>query len=243
MRIEALSTVAEVVGDRARFTMLMALLDTAALTASELSRVAGVRPATTSVHLARLQSAGLVRVRPQGRYRYFSLAAPEVARMLESMMIVAAESEAFGRAGARVGTRERTLRQARTCHDHLAGRLGVALLEHLDESDGIEWTEPEQGCLTAVGLGELRRLGVARSVLAGAQRADSVPCLACLDWSERRSHLRGRLGRLLCDHFTARGWIRRQSGTRAIEITPNGAAALSAWTGATRWRWVVDGTR
>jgi DNA-binding transcriptional ArsR family regulator len=223
------AAVAALAGDPARAAMLHALMDGRALTAAELARVAGVMPQTASGHLARLNEAGLLAVERQGRHRYHRLAAPSVARMLESIMQVAAE---LGppRRPLTVGPRDAALRLARTCYDHLAGRLGVALADALVAAGHVELAG-DAGLLTESGLRLLDQAGLDTAPLS-ARRSGRVLCRPCLDWSERRPHLAGALGAALCAHSLAQGWIRRLDGTRAVAITPPGERAFRERLGA-----------
>ncbi|MFO1060516.1 MAG: helix-turn-helix transcriptional regulator [Dongiaceae bacterium] len=223
------AAVAALAGDPARAAMLHALMDGRALTASELARVAGVTPQTASGHLARLGGAGLLAVARQGRHRYHRLAAPSVARMLESIMQVAAELDPPQRRLA-VGPRDAALRRARTCYDHLAGRLGVALADALVEAGHVELAG-DAGLLTESGRALLDGIGLDTAPLL-ARRSGRVLCRPCLDWSERRPHLAGALGAALCAHSLARGWVRRLDGTRAVAITPAGERAFRERLGA-----------
>ena len=214
--------IAELAGDPARAGMLHALMDGRALTASELARVAGVTPQTTSGHLARLAAAGLVSVKRQGRHRYHRLASPAVAQMIESIMQVASAAEPPCRT-LTVGPRDAALRAARTCYDHLAGRLGVALTDALVAGGQVELSA-DAGLVTDGGLILLRRIGIDIDALMAdrGKRSARVLCRPCLDWSERRPHLAGAVGAALCARSLAEGWIRRIDGTRAVALTPKG---------------------
>ncbi len=229
----AIAETAALVGDPARANMLAALMDGRALTASELARVGGVAPQTASGHLARLTEAGLLAVERQGRHRYHRLASPSVAHMLESIMSVAADLGGTGvnrRRSIVVGPRDQALRRARTCYDHLAGQVAVALADQMVERGQIDFSL-DGGALTDVGTAFLSDLGVdlenaaARSARRGG--GGRVFCRPCLDWSERRPHIAGAVGTALCDTFFAKGWIRRADGTRAVDVTPLGQRALS----------------
>jgi DNA-binding transcriptional ArsR family regulator len=213
--------VASLAGDPARAGMLHALMDGRALTASELARAAGVTPQTTSGHLARLAAAGLVSVEKQGRHRYHRLASPAVARMIESIMQVASMVEAPRR--LTVGPRDAALRAARTCYDHLAGRLGVALADALIAGGHLEMAA-EAGLLTDRGAALLGRIGIDVDALMAdrGRRSARILCRPCLDWSERRPHIAGALGAAFCARSLAKGWIRRIEGTRAVTLTPKG---------------------
>jgi len=213
--------VAALAGDPARAGMLHALMDGRALTASELAHVARIAPQTASGHLARLAAAGLVHVEKQGRHRYHRLASPAVARMMESIMLVAAGFEAM-RPPQVTGPRQAALRAARTCYDHLAGRLGVALADGLAASGYLELTH-DAGIVTDAGMALFARIGIDIGTLAAPAKRSRALCRPCLDWSERRPHLAGALGAALCTHAFAAGWIRRGDATRAVQITPKGA--------------------
>lgn len=212
--------IAALAGDPARACMLQALMDGRALTAAELARAAGITAQTASGHLSRLVTAGLLRVEPQGRHRYHRLASPAVARMMESIMQVAANRIPPPRP-VRTGPRDHALATARTCYDHLAGRLGVALTDAL-VSDGHVELSDEAGLVTAQGRSFLNGLGLTLPDF-GAARAF---CRPCLDWSERRPHLAGALGRALCGYAFGQTWIRRVDGSRAVSLTPAGTLAL-----------------
>lgn len=217
--------IAALAGDPARASMLHALLDGRALTASELARTAGITPQTASGHLAKLVEAGLIDAIRQGRHRYHRLASSDVAAMMESIMRVAADGARPVRP-IRTGPKDAALRAARTCYDHLAGRLAVDIADAMVEKGLVEFGE-EAGAITPKGLKFLESLGM--DDLAGASRPGSgrpVFCKPCLDWSERRLHLGGRIGRLLRDHCFERHWIRRIGDSRAIAVTPKGQQAF-----------------
>ena len=198
--------------------MLAALLDGRALTASELAWTAGVAPATASGHLARLVGGGLLAVTQQGRHRYFRLASADVARMLEGMMVVANHGGSAGsprRATPRIAP---ALREARTCYDHLAGRLGVGIADAL-VARGVVMLGDEAGEVTEDGRAWLAAFGIAPDPAARTRR---LLCRPCLDWSERRPHLAGVLGAALCRRCVDLGWIRRERDSRAVTITTDG---------------------
>jgi DNA-binding transcriptional ArsR family regulator len=224
--------IAALAGDPARAGMLQALMDGRALTASELAQVAGIAPQTASGHLARMTAAGLLTVEKQGRHRYHRLATSGVARMLESIMQVAAE---LGPAPRRVvvGPRDVALRKARTCYDHLAGQLGVALADALVTAGHAELAD-DAGIVTDTGMAFLDRIGIdVKSMLArGARKSRRVLCRPCLDWSERRPHLAGMVGAAICTHSFDQGWIRPIPGTRAVTITPRGQQVFRTEFGA-----------
>lgn len=213
----AFAEVANLAGDPARAGMLHALMDGRALTAAELARVAGITPQTASGHLTQLTAGGLLSMEKQGRHRYHRLASPAVARMLESIMQVAAD--AAPRRKAFVGPRDVALRAARTCYDHLAGHLGVALADALVTRGDIELTA-DAGIVTKTGAALFGRLGI--DVDFGIKRKGRMLCRPCLDWSERRPHLAGVVGAALCRHCLSEGWIKHIEGTRAVAVTVKG---------------------
>jgi len=214
--------VASLAGNAARAAMLHALMDGRALTASELARVARVTPQTASTHLARMVVAGLVSVMRQGRHRYHHLASPAVARMIESIMQVAFDG-LDARRPLVTGPRDPALRLARTCYDHLAGRLGVAIADALVQNGHIVLA-PDGGLVTESGAPLLARLGV--DVAGLSTERGQVLCRPCLDWSERRPHLAGALGAALCTACLRQDWIRRRNRTRGLVITAKGYRAL-----------------
>jgi DNA-binding transcriptional ArsR family regulator len=222
--------VASLAGDATRAAMLHALMDGRALTASELARVAGITPQTASTHLARMVAARLVSVVAQGRHRYHRLASPAVARMIESIMQVAFDGIET-RHSLATGPRDAALRLARTCYDHLAGRLGVAIADALVK-EGHVMLSTDGGLVTDRGMQLLAQVGVdVDSLHTGRSGRGGVLCRPCLDWSERRPHLAGALGAALCVLSLQQDWVRRRTGTRAVLITPKGHRALHEWIG------------
>ena len=214
--------VASLAGDPARAGMLHALMDGRALTASELAYVAHITPQTASGHLARMTAVGLLRVEKQGRHRYHRLASPAVAQMIESIMQVASGLEP-PRPSLSVGPKDAALRTARTCYDHLAGRLGVALADAL-VARGYAELAADAGVVTGTGLELLGRIGIDVDALLvrRGKRPARILCRPCLDWSERRPHLAGAVGAALCTYSLGEGWVRRIRDTRAVAITPKG---------------------
>jgi DNA-binding transcriptional ArsR family regulator len=211
-----MASIAALLGDPARANILTALLDGRALTAKELAFAAHVSPQTASSHLARLTDASLLAAERQGRHRYFRLASPLVGQMLESVMAVAGPeppTPTTWRGGE-------ALRTARTCYDHLAGRLGVALADSLNEAGHLALSQDG---------GEVTERGHAFLSNFGAEPADGkrVFCRPCLDWSERRPHIAGRLGAALATRCLDLKWIERQRDSRAVTITPTGKTGFA----------------
>ncbi|HTH98961.1 MAG TPA: helix-turn-helix transcriptional regulator [Stellaceae bacterium] len=209
-----IAQVAALLGDPARANMLSALMDGRALTASELAYVAHVTPQTTSGHLAKLVDARLLAVEKQGRHRYYRLASALVARALEGLMAVAETGPARRAPHWRGGD---DLRTARSCYDHMAGRLAVGVADALVESGHVVLQE-DGGALTPEGMAHFEALGIN---LAGWP-ARRVFCRPCLDWSERRPHLAGVVGAALFGHALDRGWLRRIRDSRALQVTDAG---------------------
>jgi DNA-binding transcriptional ArsR family regulator len=232
MNTNQVARIAALVGEPARTGMLLALMDGRALTARELAEAARVTPATASRHLGLLVEAGLLRVAQQGRHRYHRLASADVARVLEGVMQLAVAQATLRRPAT--GPRDAQLRLARTCYDHLAGRVAVAMADRLVEAGAVV-IEDDAAVLTERAGGALERFGLAAAALSVPSRSARPVCRACLDWSERRMHLAGRLGALLCAHCLERGWLLRRPGTRALEVSPAGAVALRDWLGIRAW--------
>ena len=209
-----MAAVAALVGDPGRANMLAALLDGRAHTATEMAHHAGIAGPTASGHLAKLERGRLVEVVVQGRHRYYRLASAEVARMLEGIMVVAAEPvPAAPRATPRI---DEGLRWARTCYDHIAGELGVAIADALVARGAIVLST-DGAVVTDVGRALLARAGIS---LPGEHRSRRIYCRPCLDWSERRPHLAGVLGALLLERALHSGFVRRCEGSRALTPIP-----------------------
>ncbi len=214
-----ITEVAALVGDPARANMLIALLGGRALTATELSNAAGVSPQTTSGHLGKLSAARLVVLMKQGRHRYYRLAGPQVAQMLESIMSVALDGPQRYQPKTRV---DEQMRHARTCYDHFAGQLGVGVADAMIARDFVV-LGVEAGEVTTAGMEFLARLGVD---LSGAQAKRRVFCRPCLDWTERRPHIGGTVGAAFAQRCFDLKWIERIRDSRAITITPSGRRGL-----------------
>ena len=215
----SLAEVAALVGNPARANMLTALLDGRALTATELAYAGGVAPQTASGHLAKLAEGRLLTLAKQGRHAYYRLASPLIGRMLESIMAVAADGPPRYQPRWRGGD---ALRNARTCYDHLAGRLGVSLADALAAREHIELSE-DGGVVTPEGEAFLLKFGVDLREKSPTRRPF---CRPCLDWSERRTHLAGALGAALAARCFNLHWVARMRDTRALLVTPAGKRGL-----------------
>lgn len=218
----SIAEIAALMGDPARANMLGALMSGRALTAGELAREAGITAQTASGHLARLSEAGLLLVEAQGRHRYFRLSGADVAQVLEGLMGLAART---GRLRTRTGPRDPDMRRSRVCYDHMAGEWSVNLYAGLT-ADG-RLVEAETGvALSAKGRAFFRAEGIDMETLEKARRP---LCRTCLDWSERRFHLGGALGKAILDLALQRGWARRAATSRTLTVTPPGHLAFRAW--------------
>jgi DNA-binding transcriptional ArsR family regulator len=195
--------------------MLARLLDGRSWTATELAKAAGVAPSTGSSHLARLLDQGWIVVHPQGRHRYFRLAGAGIASFLESFACVSHSPQA-----RTPGERQASeaLRACRLCYDHLAGRLGVALTQALLDRHWLDGSFH----LTAAGRDGLRARGLELPMARGR---------GCMDWSERRLHLAGPLGRALAEALLGAQWLQRDPRSRALWVTPLGLERLAPFPG------------
>lgn len=230
-----LARVAELIADRARSRILIALTSGRELSASMLAEEAGVSRPTASAHLKKLTEGGMIAVRAEGKRRHYRLAGAAISDALERLMALAPPEPITS---LRASTRAAQLRRARSCYDHLAGQLGVGLMQSMLErhflrgGDG-EFDSGAAGAdrpaaygrdvdyqLTGSGREFLNDLGVR---LPGGRR----PLVRyCVDWTETRHHLAGQLGRALRDHVLAAGWVEPLPGSRALRITPDGVAGI-----------------
>jgi DNA-binding transcriptional ArsR family regulator len=238
-----LARVGALIGDPGRARVLQALSDGRELPASVLAAEAGVAPSTASVHLRKLADGGLVVAERHGRHRYFRLAGPDVGRALEALARIAPPAPVRS---LREGTRAQAVRAARTCYDHLAGRLGVALMSGMVEDGLLTGGDSHPACeraradrpsaigrdldyrLTDGGARRLRDLGVD---VDGALAGPRAPIRYCVDWSEQDHHLSGALGAALAARMFDLGWVTRLPRTRAVRVTDEGRAGLAEHLG------------
>lgn len=215
-----LARIAGAIGEPARSRMLCCLLDGRARTSTELSVVAEVSPSTASAHLARLKEDGLLRQLAQGKHRYYSLADGDVATALEALLVVAGVPRTPFKA-----TTPHRLRTARTCYDHMAGSVAVAL--H-DRFVGQGWLQAEgENGYRLSPEGETRFVAAGVDVAALRRERRRFAC-ACMDWSERRPHLGGTLGAAVLDMALRKGWVERDLDSRALQVAPDGWGRLLA---------------
>ncbi|HEX2050134.1 MAG TPA: helix-turn-helix transcriptional regulator [Actinomycetota bacterium] len=214
------ASIARVLANPNRAAMVDRLMDGVPVTAGELARAAGVSPSTASDHLAQLQRAGLVTATKAGRRRYFRLGGPGVAEALEAFAQLCPPRDV------------RSLRQARdahdvaylrTCYDHLAGAVAVALAERLQSLGWLRFDDAP--VVTSLGAARFASIGVDVEAARAARRAFARQCL---DWTERRPHLAGALGAAVAEAFFDNGWIRRRPSGRGVTLTADGVSELHA---------------
>ncbi|MCZ2122605.1 MAG: ArsR family transcriptional regulator [Anaerolineales bacterium] len=210
-----LATVAALIADPARATMLSALLDNIALPAGELARLAKITPQTASAHLAKLIEGGLLNVTPIGRHRYFRLKNKDVARVLESLALIAPPARVRS---LNDSLEKKALYRGRTCYDHLAGELGVGLTQAFSAKGIIEQFD-EAFAVTPHGKNWFAKLGIDCLQVERNRRAFAP---ICIDWSERKPHIAGALGAALTQRLFTLKWIARIDGSRAVRVTNSG---------------------
>jgi DNA-binding transcriptional ArsR family regulator len=222
-----IAMIASLVGDPARANMLTALMTGKALTATELAHQAGITPQTASSHLSKLEAGGLIEQEKQGRHRYYRLSDPDVALVLEGLEGLAARA---GHMRVRTGPKDPALRRARICYDHLAGDLGVQMLDSMKRQKLVRQYQHDIK-LTAEGARFMAEtLQIDADTLAHPRRP---LCKACLDWSERRHHLAGMLGAAMMTRFAELKWAARDStpGSRVVNFSRNGEKRFAALFG------------
>ena len=227
--VNALSEVAALMGDPARAARLQLLMDGRAHTASELALNSGITAQTASGHLSRMVEANLLAARAQGRNRFYRLASGDVAHAIESLMALAGKrAEPASKTAA--WRRDPDLRFCRTCYDHLAGQVGIAVTDSLTQHGHLEPKGTHDWKLTGTGELFCQRLGVD---LAGARKAGTRHfARQCLDWGERRPHISGALGAAIADTFFKKGWAERLRRGRTVRLTDSGRRALTRDFGA-----------
>ncbi|WP_315826453.1 MULTISPECIES: winged helix-turn-helix domain-containing protein [unclassified Bradyrhizobium] len=209
------AAIAALIGDPARANILSALMDGRALTVSELARSADIGLPTASAHVSKLERAELLVSVRQGRNRYVRLSGEDVVHTLETLMLLAART---GHRRVRTGPRDPALREARVCYDHLAGACGVQMFESLLRGRLLE-RSGEHVTLTDAGRLFTEQFGID---LGELQSKDRMTCVSCLDWSERRDHLAGRLGSAYLARIFKLKWAHRDKDSRAVLFSPQG---------------------
>lgn len=222
----ALAKVASAVADPSRATMLLAMLDGRAWTATELSAHAGVARSTATEHLHQLVAAGLVEERHQGRHRYLRLANSQAAALIEQL--ASATTPAAPVASLRGVEKDQRLRAARTCYDHLAGTLGVRISEAFTTRGYLDSTTSQH--LTAAGEAACAGIGISPNSWTETRRPQ---VLLCLDWTDRRDHLAGAVGAAILRTFRENEWVAAERASRAVRLTPAGRVALAERLGLT----------
>ncbi|MFJ8646867.1 ArsR/SmtB family transcription factor [Streptomyces sp. NPDC093546] len=215
-----LASLAALLADRTRAAFCLALLDGRAWTPTELARLAGVAPSTATSHLHQLVAGGLLAEERRGRHRYVRLAGPDTAEMIESLAAHAPRRRTPVRS-LTDARRRKALAYARTCYDHLAGTLGVALTDAMTAQGFLTWDYGP--ALTTSGAAWLSGLGIADTRPGTAHRAH---VRVCLDWTEQRQHLAGAVAAALLRHALDASWLVREERTRLITVTPEGREAL-----------------
>jgi DNA-binding transcriptional ArsR family regulator len=218
-----LAGLARLLADRTRAGFCLALLDGRAWTAAELARHAGVAASTATGHLNLMVAGGLLAEERQGRHRYVRLASAEAADLIESLAEFAPRREAEPRSLS-VAARDKALTRARTCYDHLAGALGVAITEAMTSRGLLDWGHG----LALTGDGESWFADLGIKIRPATRRPLVRPCL---DWTERRPHLAGAAGAALCGHAFENGWITRIGTGRAVALTGAGRTAFERHLG------------
>jgi DNA-binding transcriptional ArsR family regulator len=227
-KVEAVRTdfasVARLLASPARSAVVDALMEGRPLAAGELANRAGVRPSTISEHLHELVDGGLLSVVTAGRHRYYRLAGAEVAEALEALGRIC---PAVPVRSLRESVASSSLRQARLCYDHLAGTLGVAMLDHMRSAGWVAGAgDADHGAdfdVTAAGTRQFAGIGVD---VDACRRTRRHFARACLDWTERRAHLAGALGAATATALLERGWLHQPGTGRGIAVTPDGREAL-----------------
>jgi DNA-binding transcriptional ArsR family regulator len=218
----AISSLGYLLADPGRSAMLLALLEGRALPAGELARAAAVSAQSASAHLAKLSKGGLITMQRDGRCRYYKLAGPRVANALEALGAISTVHPAAKYISTRA---DQSMLLARSCYDHLAGRMGVALTETMQKQRIIVAEGERDYRVTTHGADWLSELGIKMESLQTGKRNFARQCL---DWTERRPHVSGALGAALMQHFLDEGWLARRRESRALRVTQRGQRSFIA---------------
>jgi DNA-binding transcriptional ArsR family regulator len=220
--IYPIASVAELIGEPARAAVLVALLDGRSLTAGELALIANVSAQSASAHLSKMVAGGLLKARSSGRHRYYSLAGPDVAHAMEALGAIATLPRP---SAALQSQNDLEIRKARSCYDHLAGRIAVEMVKALETAKVIRISGDRDYELGRNGRSWFSNLGIDTDALQRSRRSFARQCL---DWTERRPHLAGALGAELCARTLALGWFATQRNKRALRVTHKGTRELHA---------------
>jgi DNA-binding transcriptional ArsR family regulator len=212
--------VARLLASPARSAVVDVLMEGRPLAAGELARVAGVGASTISEHLGELVGGGLLAVVSSGRHRYYRLASADVAEALEALSQICPATPVRS---LRQHVADRSLRAARLCYDHLAGALGVALLDRMREADWLTEIADGDFAVTAAGTTGFGSIGID---VDGCRRAHRNFARSCLDWSERQQHLAGAVGAATAAALFERQWLRRAASGRGVAVTEQGERGL-----------------
>lgn len=215
-----IASLASLIGDSARAKMLTALMCGKALTATELAAEADITSQTASSHLSKLVNGQLLIVRKQGRHRYFQLKSHQIAGLIETLLNIAADTQHLS---VRTGPADPRLRKSRICYDHLAGEIGVSLYDSLIRNEIIVDSE-HVVTLSEKGREFFGDLGADLYLLEKSKRP---LCKSCLDWSERRSHLSGSIGKWILSDLLEKSWATRNLDSRVIQFTQSGLAKFN----------------
>lgn len=209
----AIAAVGAAISDISRVKILCALMDGRAWTATELGVVADISASTASSHLSKLLNSGLISVISQGKYRYFRLANDEIAKVIEKLMSFSTDHISQAKI-----TTPKNLRKARTCYNHLAGEVAVNIYDSLCQQ---KWITEDGRAITTLGIERFKNMGIEFQ----AKHSHNI-CCPCLDWSERRFHLGGKMGTAFLHYAEAQAWLTRHQGYREVTISEKGYKAL-----------------
>lgn len=218
-----IAIIGTLLGDKTRATIVAALLDGRALTARELAYGTGVTPQTASFHLSKLDGAGLLNILPQGRHRFYRLASPDIADAIEALARIAPNTNAKPAA-----KRKNAVCFARTCYEHLAGSLGIAVTEALRAHNVIKPVAQSDFVVSPAGERFFRDLGID---IVEIRKGRRLFARQCLDWSERKPHLGGSLGQAMTDAFVSKRWLRKRPNGREIHVTDTGHRGIKKLLG------------
>jgi DNA-binding transcriptional ArsR family regulator len=221
-RKHAIASLGSLLADPGRAAILMSLLDDRSLSAGDLARAAAISPQSASAHLARLTQARLIVARKEGRCRYYKLSSAKVAYALEALGAIGTVSATINHTRAKV---DEQMMLARSCYDHMAGRIAVMLTERMEEKRILAPAGRGDYRITMRGREWFADLGIKVDELHSSRGAFAR---RCLDWTERRPHLAGAVGSALLGHFLQDGWVARIGQSRVLRVTHKGLARFAS---------------